>query len=179
MSLPHAILTALTERAGSGLDLARRFDRSIGYFWSASHQQIYRELTRLEEAGLIESEPVPNTRGQKRQYRVLPSGQDELRRWIPLQEDAAPLRDALMVRMRAEAALGDGDLASALRYRLAQHHETLTRYRDIEARDFPTAPRSKSQALRHLILTAGIRHETNWIELLEEALGFLDRSFPD
>ena len=28
----------------SGLELARRFDRSIGYFWHATHQQIYRVL---------------------------------------------------------------------------------------------------------------------------------------
>ena len=49
MSLPHAILTALLEKPSSGLELARRFDKSIGYFWSATHQQIYRELAKLEE----------------------------------------------------------------------------------------------------------------------------------
>ena len=54
MSLPHALLTALTEHPGSGSDLAGRFDRSIGYFWQATHQQIYRELARLEAAGWIE-----------------------------------------------------------------------------------------------------------------------------
>lgn len=48
MSLPHAILTALLEKPSSGLELTRRFDRSIGYFWSATHQQIYRELGKLE-----------------------------------------------------------------------------------------------------------------------------------
>ncbi|MFZ4189794.1 PadR family transcriptional regulator, partial [Streptomyces pseudogriseolus] len=51
MSLPHAILTALLEKPSSGLELTRRFDRSIGYFWSATHQQIYRELGRLEGGG--------------------------------------------------------------------------------------------------------------------------------
>ncbi|MBA5845288.1 PadR family transcriptional regulator, partial [Escherichia coli] len=55
MSLPHALLTALAERPGSGSELADRFDRSIGYFWQATHQQIYRELGRLEETGWIES----------------------------------------------------------------------------------------------------------------------------
>ena len=39
MALEHAILVSLTERAGSGYELARRFDRSIGYFWPATHQQ--------------------------------------------------------------------------------------------------------------------------------------------
>ncbi|MGW1275254.1 PadR family transcriptional regulator, partial [Streptomyces sp. NPDC002491] len=72
MSLPHAILTALLERpASSGLDLTRRFDRSIGYFWSATHQQIYRELGRLEAEGHIRALPAEQpVRGQKKAYEV-------------------------------------------------------------------------------------------------------------
>ncbi|MFD9692876.1 PadR family transcriptional regulator, partial [Kitasatospora sp. NPDC059088] len=58
MSLPHAILTALLEKPSSGLELTRRFDRSIGYFWSATHQQIYRELGKLEESELIRAQPA-------------------------------------------------------------------------------------------------------------------------
>ncbi|HEX5361461.1 MAG TPA: PadR family transcriptional regulator, partial [Fluviicoccus sp.] len=56
MSLPHALMTSLLEKSCSGYDLARRFEKSIGYFWRASHQQIYRELGRMEEAGWIRSE---------------------------------------------------------------------------------------------------------------------------
>ena len=44
MSLRSAILTALMERPSSGKELTRRFDLSFGYFWHATHQQIYREL---------------------------------------------------------------------------------------------------------------------------------------
>ncbi|NEE19162.1 PadR family transcriptional regulator, partial [Streptomyces sp. SID7499] len=58
MSLPHAILTALLEKPSSGLELTRRFDRSIGYFWSSTHQQIYRELGKLEQAGRIRALPA-------------------------------------------------------------------------------------------------------------------------
>ena len=56
MSLAHAILTALLERPSSGLELARRFDKSIGHFWQATHQQIYRELGRLERDGEIRAD---------------------------------------------------------------------------------------------------------------------------
>lgn len=175
MSLPHALLTALSEKPGSGLDLARRFDRSIGFFWSATHQQIYRELARMEQAGLIQSEAQPDTRGQKKIYRPLPAGLDELRRWIQQPEDAAPMRDALMVRMRAEAAIGPAGLQAALRHRLTQHHETLARYREIEARDFAGDAPTRAEALQKLILITGIRHETGWIETLEQAVGLLEQ----
>ena len=60
MSLAHALLTSLLEQPSSGYDLARRFDKSIGHFWQATHQQIYRELGRMEDAGWIRSEPDPD-----------------------------------------------------------------------------------------------------------------------
>ena len=82
MSLPHALLTALIDRPDSGSELASRFDRSLGYFWAATHQQIYRELARMAEAGWIESLPEESTRGRKRAYRLLPAGRKELKRWI-------------------------------------------------------------------------------------------------
>ena len=58
MALEHALLVSLSEREASGLDLTRRFDRSIGFFWSATHQQIYRVLARMEADGWVSSEVV-------------------------------------------------------------------------------------------------------------------------
>ena len=75
MSLAHAVLTSLIEKSSSGYDLARRFDKSIGYFWHATHQQIYRELARMEAAGWIESSSAPDAgKTRKREYRVLEAG---------------------------------------------------------------------------------------------------------
>ncbi|KJY33331.1 PadR family transcriptional regulator, partial [Streptomyces sp. NRRL S-495] len=99
MSLPHAILTALLEQPSSGLELTRRFDRSIGFFWSATHQQIYRELGRLETTGLIRALPQAGpVRGQKKEYEVLPAGRAELARWTAAAEDPRPIRDPLLLR---------------------------------------------------------------------------------
>ncbi len=95
MSLPHALITALVEQPSSGSDLASRFDRSIGYFWHATHQQIYRELGRLEESGWIESLPPESGRGRKRVYRVLPAGRSELQRFVA---DLYPVRAVLADR---------------------------------------------------------------------------------
>ena len=42
---------ALWNRAGT-------FDPSIGFFWKADHQQIYRELSRLRDRGHIQGREV-------------------------------------------------------------------------------------------------------------------------
>ncbi|MEN2976652.1 PadR family transcriptional regulator (plasmid) [Tistrella bauzanensis] len=173
MSLPHALLTALIERPGSGLELAGRFDRSIGYFWQASHQQIYRELARLEAAGWVRSMEPDSGRGRRRDYRVLPAGRAELKRWVEDRSAPKPLRDELMVRLRAAAVLGDTALPDDLRQRLASHREMLANYLAIEARDFTPAPASRERRLRHLVLKTGIRHERSWIDVCTEALEIL------
>src|SRR5699024_12841940 len=116
MSLPHAILTALAEKPSSGLELTRRFDRSIGYFWSATHQQIYRELGKLEKQGLIRAMPseVP-TRGRRKEYEVLPAGRDELALWVDRREVPMVGRDPVPLPTRAAGGGGTCELLAKTR----------------------------------------------------------------
>lgn len=197
MSLPHAILTALLERPSSGQDLARRFDRSIGYFWSATHQQIYRELARLESAGLIRVLPTDRpSQGQRREYEVLPAGRAELIDWLARAEDPRPIRDPLILRLRAAAAAEQGAgpaLRAELRRHLDLHRTQLTEYLRIEQRDFPgdhdgpagpaepTGPAEPAAAvrLRHLVLRAGIDLETVWVDWLTRAVDELSAGAPE
>ncbi|GGT29592.1 PadR family transcriptional regulator [Streptomyces purpureus] len=171
MSLPHAILTALLEKPSSGLELTRRFDRSIGYFWSSTHQQIYRELGRLEQSGHIRALPseVP-ARGQKKEYEVLPAGRAELTEWVAAREDPKPVRDALLLRMRAAAVVGTAGLRAELERHLALHRRQLEEYRSIEERHFPPERDAEEDRLRHLVLRGGIDMERFWIEWLTQAL---------
>ncbi|RLU87485.1 PadR family transcriptional regulator [Streptomyces griseocarneus] len=174
MSLPHAILTALLEKPSSGLELTRRFDKSIGYFWSATHQQIYRELGRLEEKGLIRALPAAQpARGQKKEYEVLPAGRAALTEWVSLPEDPRPVRDPLLLRVRAAGVVGASGLAAELRRHLSLHRSQLAEYEAIEKRDFPATPATEEDRLRHLVLRGGIELETFWIGWLGEAVGRL------
>lgn len=175
MSLPHALLTTLVERSCSGSELAARFDKSIGYFWNATHQQIYRELARLEESALIESLPEESTRGRKRAYRILQAGRDELKRWIRMEEEHTPFRHEFMVRLRAEAVVGPTGLDKEIRRRIAAHAEKLAQYREIEKRDFPVEPDDREAALQLVVLRAGIGYESGWLDTLNAALAALQK----
>ncbi|MFJ9682732.1 PadR family transcriptional regulator [Streptomyces sp. NPDC101194] len=171
MSLPHAILTALLEKPSSGLELTRRFDRSIGYFWSATHQQIYRELGKLEQAGQIRALPSKQpARGQKKEYEVLPAGREALSAWVASSEDPKQIRDPLLLRMRAAAVVGAPGLDAELRRHLGLHRRQLTEYLEIEKRDFPPERNSDEDRLRHLVLRGGIDLENFWIGWLTRAL---------
>ena len=176
MSLAHAVLTSLLEKSSSGYELARRFDKSIGYFWRATHQQIYRELARMESAGWIESSSAPDAgKTRKREYRVLPAGRNELVRWASEASTPMDLRDEFMVKLRADAALGEIDLRDELRRRIDLHGEKLAQYRTIEQRDFPQGlPLSRHARIQHMILKKGILYEDASIAWSQEMLNVLE-----
>ncbi len=175
MALEHAILVSLTERAGSGYELARRFDRSIGFFWAASHQQIYRTLKRMAADGWVTSETVAQEgRPDKKVYAVAQAGRDELARWLAEPGEPATLRDDLGVKLRGASY---GDLATVLdevvRHR-ARHAERLAVYHGIEKRDFGDPSALTGRALhQYLVLRGGIRAEESFTAWCDEVLDAL------
>lgn len=179
MSLKFAILTSLTEREGSGIELARRFDKSIGYFWPATHQQIYRELDRLASAELIRELPHegPPRRGQPRRFAVTSAGRALLEDWIGADDEPEPLRSTLAVRARAAAVTGrTEELRQALEYHRGRRRELLETYLEIEERDFPAVdPADVRGVLQHRVLSLGIEGERSWLAWCDETLEALDR----
>ena len=174
MSIQHALLTSLLEKPSTGYDLARRFDKSIGYFWHASHQQIYRELGRMAEAGWIEASD-DNEAGKRRRrlYRVLAPGVAELARWVSTPEtDADPAR-ALLIKLRAEAVIGPHGLDRELGQLMDEHRARLATYLEIEQRDFADGEMSTSRKLQHAVLRAGIVSEQSWLAWAGEVLPVL------
>ncbi|CAN5772264.1 PadR family transcriptional regulator [soil metagenome] len=173
MSLQHALLTSLLEKPSSGYELARRFDKSIGYFWHATHQQIYRELARMEQQGWVTSSAVDGGRAGKRLFEVLPEGKEELQRWASTASEVSELRDDMMVKLRADAIIGPFDLAQEITARLQTHQQKLLAYRAIEARDFSRPALSREAQIRYLILKAGITFEEGRIAWSQDALDIL------
>ncbi len=174
MSLPHALLTSLLEKASSGYELARRFERSIGYFWKATHQQIYRELGRMEAKGWIAvTSEGPDRRSRKKVYHVLEAGRQALREWVSEPSHPMEPREDLMVKLRADAIIGPSGVEDELERRLALHRDLLADYRAIEARDFSRPKLAREDVIRYLILRCGIALEETYIAWSEEALATL------
>jgi DNA-binding PadR family transcriptional regulator len=172
MALEHAILVSLTERAGSGYELARRFDRSIGFFWAATHQQIYRVLRRMDEAGWVtRTEVAQDGRPDKKVYRVSATGREELTRWLAEPVEPTTLRDELGVKLRG-ASLGDtaAVLREVERHR-AEHGSRLEVYLGIQRRDFPKPDKLSGRELhQYLVLRGGIRAEQSFVDWCEEVI---------
>jgi DNA-binding PadR family transcriptional regulator len=175
MTLSHAILATLLGKPCSGYDLRKRFERSVGFFWQASFQQIYRELSKLEEQGLLSAETVhQHHRPDKKIFQVTEAGQDKLKAWMGEPVDMAPLRDELLVKVFAGYLVPIETLLAELEQHRSQHQQRLAVYRQIE-QDFFENPDSLpiEEKFRYLTLRRGIRYEMDWLMWCEEAIAML------
>lgn len=174
MSIQHALLTSLLEKPSTGYQLARRFDRSIGHFWQATHQQIYRELRRMAASGWLEIEEKGDDGGRKRKvYHVLAEGREELRRWASEPGSSGESSEALMVKLRAEAVLGPIGVRREMERLIRWHEERLASFLAIEARDFSAPDMSRGQRLQHRVLLKGISAEEDWLQWARGTLPLL------
>lgn len=175
MSIQHALLTSLLEKASTGYELANRFDRSIGYFWQASHQQIYRELGRMVSAGwVVAQDSAESDKRRKKIYQVQPAGRDELIRWARESQASGDQSQALLIKLRAEAVIGPLGLVDEVQRLIQQHQALLGTYRQIEQRDFSSTTLSTAQRLQYLVLRRGIMLEESWLAWVQEVLPLIE-----
>ncbi len=175
MALSHAILATLLGGRASGYGLAKRFDRSVGYFWNATHQQIYRELAALEAAGYVESEVVPQAdRPAMKLYTLTPGGRQHLAAWIAAPTEPGPLREDLLVKVRAGSLVDPATLAKQLHQARAHYADRLARYEALKARDFPDlAALTHEQRMNYLPLLRGLMFEAENVAWCDAALALL------
>ncbi len=174
MSLAHVLLTSLIEKPSSGFELARRFDRSMGFFWNATHQQIYRELAGMQKKAWISVIENNNDTGRKKTYQVEQLGRTELADWMVKQSPPAQLREELMVRLRAEAQLGGDTVLAELERHLTLHQQNLKTYQSIYDKDFKDGDdQDRTLYIHKMILQLGIESEIGWIHWLERVIPHL------
>ena len=169
MALRYALLGLLAERPRSGYALWKTFENSLANVWPASHSQIYPELARLREDGLIEQVDA-GARGRK-SYAATPAGVDAVRTWLRTTEPDRATRDEAMLRVFFLWLLEPEEAAGYLRDEAAVHAAKLAEYEAIAAAEEPVGP--KQHAFR-LALEAGIRYRRMMIEWTAWAVGELE-----
>jgi DNA-binding PadR family transcriptional regulator len=84
----------------SGYEIKQLVDRSTRHFWAASYGQIYPELRRLEQQGLITGRSEPSGARARTVYQLTESGRNALRHWLGSDaEHLYELRDEGMLRL--------------------------------------------------------------------------------
>ncbi len=105
MSLPHIILTRLLEKDATGYEITKSFEGDVGLYWKASHQQVYRELNKLEELKLVKHKLRPQLgKPDRKVYRILANGEQAIQEWLLEPSPKKKLRDEVQAKLMAHLA---------------------------------------------------------------------------
>ena len=175
MALAHAIMTALIDDEMSGYELAKSFDRSLGVFWQASHQQIYQELRKLAQKKLLRSKTVSQPgRPDKISYGLTAAGRRALASWV-MEETRRPVsKDELFVRLYSVGTANVAHISAELERRREEVMQRLYLYEAIRRRHYadPQQLPDRRKGV-YLALRAGILQGEQFLQWCDEALALL------
>lgn len=180
MALRNAVMAALLEGEASGYDLAKSFDASVANFWTATPQQLYRELDRMEAEGLVRARVVEqHKRPNKRLFSLTDAGYRALREFTATPPRPGAIRDELMVQVQAVDAGDTEAVRSSVLERMEWSRGKIARYERLRIRllDGRTEEEHLARAERvgpYLTLMRGLEFERENLRWGERVLAVLD-----
>ncbi|SDG28757.1 transcriptional regulator, PadR family [Selenomonas sp. WCT3] len=168
--LKYVVLGLLSHRDLTGYDIKKLFEGELGDFWYSNHSQIYPELKKMVEGGLISS--YDDTVGQKMTktyYRLEPQGQAELAGWMEEPLNALPpTRDEFSMKMYLLKDDKDPRIKKLFAEEIARHEEKLEYLKSRWQTVFSSQAEKKQYYGHALILQQAIHREEQRLQWLRE-----------
>jgi PadR family transcriptional regulator, regulatory protein AphA len=164
----YVVLGMLRERPRSGYEIKQVVDQSTRFFWAASYGQIYPELKRLADAGLVKGEADPQGERKRTRYRLTPAGRKELRRWLEQPPETFEMRDEGLLKLFFSVAASPESAAGSIAAKRRYHEDKIATLRALE----PLA-KSATDPYPHMVLRHGIELSEwtiAWCERIEREL---------
>ena len=172
MSLRFALLGLTAALPSTGYELTRLFDASLAHAWHASHSQIYPELRKLEEEGLVEV--VSEGARGSRTFAATDAGREALRVWLVEGMPSRKVRDEGALRLFLTSLLEPADRKAVLERELAVVEEHVRTLRALAERSDELAKQDRPTGFRPMI-DLGLRITPVTAEWLRDQIEAADR----
>lgn len=167
-----ALLGLLHDGPLSGWDLVAAAQERIGEFWTLTQSQVYRELARMAEQGLV-TVGEPGSRDRK-PYSITEAGRAAFTEWISGDPAPEQVRVPLLLVIQFARHLPPDRLRELIAHQQARHAERLEEYltKERALADTPNA------GPRLTTLRYGIRHQRAVLDWFDELPGLLGLDIP-
>jgi DNA-binding PadR family transcriptional regulator len=168
----YVILGMVSREPRSGYEIKAIVDNSTRFFWAASYGQIYPELKRLSEAGLVEGIDASTGERKRTRYSITADGEAELKDWLRRPPETVEMREEGLLKLFFSGLLKPAEAVETLRAMRRTRLELGERLRAMELEkeeiEDPYPP---------MVLRAGIEFNewfADWCQRMEAQL--LDRA---
>lgn len=171
-TLKYAILGLLMQTSVTGYDISKAFGSGLGSFWSAKHSQIYPELKRLTEEGLIQfSTVIQGEKLEKKLYQITDAGKKDFLQWLAMDPPLDPTpKDVFKLRSYYSQWLPEKDYLQLLERQMEKRKEKLSFLEGIMNRSYAGInPATLTGGARgdYIVLLGAIMREQTYVEWLE------------
>ena len=177
-TLKYVILGLLSQKSRSGYDLSAELSGALEEFWSANHSQIYPELKRLNEEGLVSYHvEITGTVLERKVYSLTKAGRADFHQWLHREEDlAAPPKDTFRLRM-----FFSNEMEPERRIQLTEHELRLHRARLDHLREkqqqFGEVPDAAAPGFGdYLVLMGAVKREEAACDWLVQCLEIMEKT---
>lgn len=179
MALGNVLLVALLHKEATGYEITREFDSTLGHFWQASHQQVYRELGKLESEGLVAYRDIQQEgRPDKKRYRLTAKGRHALKAWLQAPPATRRVNDELLVKILGGEIVGAEVLQEHIAAKRIEQEHRLELFQSIE-REYYKGRKldnlTTEMRLLYLTLRKGIFVTQAFVDWAREAESLLRR----
>lgn len=171
-TLKYAILGLICQKPMTGYDITQEFQTTLSEFWTAGHSQIYPELKKLTEEGLVDFEvEISGTVLEKKVYHLTEEGRREFNEWliqdVPMQPTA---KDVFRLRMYFSGQMPGPVRRELIESQLLQHRERLMHLKENQKK-FRNVPKPEEQEMGdYLVLMGAVMREETTVLWLEKCL---------
>lgn len=98
----YVLLGLLQEEELSGYEMKKAIDIRMSFFWQESFGQIYPELNKMIEEGLIDfssNESSEKMKREKIRYKITPKGEEEFKKWMEAENEKDTARSEFLLKM--------------------------------------------------------------------------------
>ena len=174
-TLKYAILGLLTREPLTGYDIAKEFDKAISDFWNAKYSQIYPELKKLTEEGLVSFETsMHGEQQEKKIYSITERGKKDFLIWLESDKTETPSpKDILKLRLYFSENMDDKQLKKMLLKHLDKHEEKLKILEEGIKNlfgDMDLSVLNKEQRGDYMVVHQGIYREQAYVDWLKMCL---------
>ncbi len=169
----YVILGMVSREPRSGYEIKALVDDSTRFFWAASYGQIYPELKRLSEAGLVEGIDAPRGERKRTVYAITEKGEAALKDWLREPPETVEMREEGLLKLFFSGVLPPEDAVATLRVMRERRLELAERLRSIEPKTL-----EKPDSFPLMVLRGGIEFNewfADWCERMEGQLLDPDR----
>ena len=179
--LKYSILGLINRSPMSGYDLRKYFVESLSHFWNAEFNQIYTELRRLQEEGLVEFDTVKaGEKLEKKVYRITEAGHKDFMDWLFLDEPLPPQRaDSFRLRVYFSENLSVEELEKLFNAQCIRHWAVLLELEDSLYSIMRAEEMDLTQYSEHLLIEGGILREEAYIRWLHQCAERMDFTLDD